>query len=92
MARRKDHGRHLTSAVGELLGSVTNLLVKVGEAVRDSAEVHAAAGRVQRAGTETGRKIGSKVRAAWARLTPAQRKARIAKMHAWRKKKAKPAK
>jgi hypothetical protein len=87
MARRKDHGKHLTSAVGDLLGSVTNLLVKVGEAVRGSAEVATAAGRVKRAGTATGKKIGSKVKAAWARMTPAQRKARIAKMHAWRKKK-----
>jgi hypothetical protein len=87
MARRKDHGKHLTSAIGELLGSVTNLLVKVGEAVRDSAQVATAARRVKRVGTATGKKIGSKVKAAWARLTPTQRKERIAKMHAWRKKK-----
>src|SRR5262245_11780371 len=87
MARPKDHGKHLTAAVGELLGSVTNLLVQVSDAVRGSAEVASAARRVKRAGTETGKKIGAKVKAAWARLTPAQRKARVEKMHAWRKKK-----
>jgi hypothetical protein len=87
MARPKDHGKHLTAAVGELLGSVTTLLVTVGEAVRGSAEVATAARGVKRAGTETGKKIGAKVKAAWARLTPSQRKARIARMHAWRKKK-----
>jgi hypothetical protein len=34
-----------------------------------------------------GTKIASAVKAAWARLTPAERKARIEKMHAWRKRK-----
>lgn len=86
MARPRDHQKHISNAVEELLRSVTGLLGAVGAAVATSREVRAAARDVGRTATVTGKKIGAKVKAAWARLTPKQRRARIRKMHAWRKK------
>jgi hypothetical protein len=62
------------------------LVDSLAATVQDGRQVAGAAKQVKRSATTTGKRIGSAVKAAWARMTPAQRKARIAKMHAWRKK------
>ncbi len=85
MARPRNHEQHPHTAVENQLRSIAGLLSAVGGAVAGSSEVRAAAAGVKRSASVTGRKISSKVRAAWAKLTPAERKARIAKVHAWRK-------
>lgn len=86
MARPRNDQKHLKSAVEDLLRSIAGLMSAVGGAVAGSREVRGAAAKVKRSASVTGKKIGAKVKAAWAKLTPEQRKARVAKMHAWRKK------
>ena len=87
MPRTSKKASPIASAVEELLRAVTGLVGSVETTVRSGRQVGRAARDVKDAASDTGKKIGVKVKAAWARLTPAQRKARIAKMHAWRKKK-----
>jgi hypothetical protein len=86
MPRPRNNVAHVTSAVDELLKAVTALVNTLQTTVSTGRQVGRAAREVKVAATDTGKKIGSAVKAAWARLTPAERKARIAKMHAWRKK------
>jgi hypothetical protein len=85
MARPRDNKAHVSKAVEDLLRSVGRLVDSVGAAVKSDAAVRGAAAEVKKNATETGRKIGAKVKAAWARLTKDERAARIEKMHAWRK-------
>ena len=86
MARPKDHTKHVSVAVEDLLGAVARLATSVQDAVAKSREVRVAATGVKVSATETGKKIGSAVKAAWARMSPKARAARVRKMHAWRRK------
>jgi hypothetical protein len=99
MARPKNHQQHVTNAVSDLLHSVTRLLGSVGEAVQSAGQVlrhgKSADGRSSRQGRPAksrgpgkgNPKLKSKLKAHWAAMTPKERAARVAKMHAWRNKK-----
>ena len=91
MARPKDHTKHVTSAVSDLLASVTRLLGTVGEAVRSSVGGKRG-GKASRQGRLAGSRgpgkgnsnLKSALKASWARYTPRERAARIKKMLAAR--------
>jgi hypothetical protein len=80
----------VTSSVNELLAAVSRLTSAVAHAmsgpqVREArAGVSASARTFAAAASATGKKIGAKVKAAWARYTPKERAARIKKMLAAR--------
>ena len=81
----------VSASVNDLLGAVTGLLDSVRSAVVSSGPVVEAGARVAKparltakAAGDTGKKIGAKVKAAWARYTPKERAARIRKMLAAR--------
>ena len=86
MARPRDHAKHVHLAVDDLLRSVTRLVESIGSAVTKDPAVKRAARDVTKSASATSRKIGSKIKASWAKLTSEERKARVEKMHAWRKK------
>ncbi len=65
--------------------SLSRLGGAVVSAVAKSPKVKIAAVGVKKSAAATGKKIAAKVKAALARMTPEQREARMAKMHAWRK-------
>ena len=90
MARPRNHVKHIAASVETLLTAVTGLIDGLRTTVASGREVGTAVRGVKTAAKGTGKKIGAKVKAAWARYTPAQRAARIAKMkagHAKRKRK-----
>jgi hypothetical protein len=78
----RDNAAHVTVAIDDLLKAVTGLVENIRTAVGDGRQVGRAARQVKTAARGTCKKIGSAVKQAWTRSTPAQRKARIAKMHA----------
>jgi hypothetical protein len=91
MPRTSPAASSVTVSVRELLGAVTNLLTSVSTAVASSGPVFDAAGRVGRSVRTTAKAAGAKganlkkaLKAHWAKLTPAQHKARIGKMLAGR--------
>jgi hypothetical protein len=80
----------VTSTVNDLLRAVSNLTGAVVHAmnvpqVREArATVRSSARAVEKVGGEKGAKLKKSLKAAWAKLTPAQHKARVKKMLAGR--------
>ena len=87
MARPRNHQKHLSLAVEDLLRSIAGLVDAASTAIASSRDVKRAATGVKKSASATGKKISSAVKAAWAKLSPEDRAARIRKMHAWRKRK-----
>jgi hypothetical protein len=87
---RRSPRASVTTTVNELLGAVSRLAGAVQHAlslpqVRAArAGVTSSAHSFAAAASATGKKIGAKVKAAWARYTPKQRAARVKKMLAAR--------
>ena len=89
MPRTTDHASAVAHAAEGLLQTLTRLVKEIHVAVGDLPAVKAAGGPAPRAQGERGPgrnnpKLKSALKASWARYTPAQRKARIAKMLAGR--------
>jgi hypothetical protein len=84
--RSRADTKQLSLAISDLLASARGLLAATESALAEGRRLQASAVAVGSAAKSAGKKIAAKVKASWARLSPAQRKARVAKMHAWRKK------
>ena len=91
MSRPKKHETHISSAVKDLLVAVASLVKSVHGAVTTSPDVRGAtskvgkaAGVVGHAAAVKGAKLKKSLKGYWARLTPAQHRARVAKMQAGR--------
>jgi hypothetical protein len=97
MARTRDHRKHLATAAEDLVRALSRFVDLAGDAMKSGGG--AGAGRSASSGANgvasTGKRRGPgkgnpalkrKLKAYWANLSAADRKARIAKMHAWRKK------
>ena len=72
------------AATADLLRAITRLVESVAASARANPAVRSALGDAKRAATATGRKIAARVKASWAKYTPAERAARIRKMLAAR--------
>lgn len=85
MARPRNHVRHLTTAVQALVQSITSLVASL-EAPPTGRP--AGAGALRRKGQRgPGRdnpRLKAAIKASWARMTPAERRARVARMLAGR--------
>lgn len=87
MARPRNHAKHIASAVEGLVHSITSLLSSLTSAVAGRPESKTApASRTpgQRGPGKGNPKLKAAIKAAWARMTPAERKARVARMLAGR--------
>jgi hypothetical protein len=100
MARPRNHAAHVTAAVEGLVNALMTLVEEIARAVPAGVGVHGGGRRAKTArGIEIGnagpkrrgpgkgnRKLAKAIASSWAKYTPAERAARVAKMHAWRKK------
>ena len=92
MARPRNNAKHLHRAVEELIGSVTNLvgamqaaLPQGGSAAKGSAaKASGAYIPAPRGPGKNNPKLKAAIKASWARMTPAERKARVRRMLAGR--------
>ena len=99
MARPRNHGKHVSAAVDSLVKSIESLLGSLQTAVAAGAARTGAAGRAlvadvrggahvrtpgQRGPGKNNPKLKAAIKASWARMTPAEKKARIKKMLAGR--------
>src|SRR5438105_5079761 len=97
MPSPKDHVKHLSTSVEELLAAVAGLVGSVERSVASTAPVRQAGVELKHAASDVGKaaspawsKVKTALKAHWANLTPAQHKARIRKMLAARGLKPKP--
>ena len=85
-ARVSDQVRALVSSIGTQYDESTYRRL-ASAAARSNGEQKSAAPSPKKRGPRKGNpKLKSKLKAYWANLSPEQKKARIAKMHAWRRK------
>ncbi len=90
MARPRNHVQHITTAVESLVRSISSLIGSLEASLSSRAGSVAAAvkgrgGRpAQRGPGRNNPKLKAAIKASWARMTPAERKARVAKMLAGR--------
>ncbi len=82
-ARVSAQVRALVSSIGTTYDESTYRRLSTATSSRAKAPASATKKRGPRKGNP---KLKSKLKAYWANLTPEQRKTRVAKMHAWRKK------
>jgi hypothetical protein len=87
MARPRDHQKHVTEAVATLLQSVTTLVQAVASTTGGGGNASGNNRAPKKRGPGKGNpKLKAKLKAYWASMTPAQRRARTEKMRAGRTK------
>ena len=88
MARPRNHAKHLSATVEELVHSLSNLVTTLSTTVSSRASAVAAAvtGKTkgQRGPGKNNPKLKAAIKASWARMTAKERKARIRRMLAGR--------
>ena len=88
MARPRNHAKHLSAAVEGLVNSISNLVSSLATAVASKGSAEPAGGGVkvkgQRGPGKNNPKLKAAIKASWARMTAAERKARIRRMLAGR--------
>ena len=100
MARPRNDAAHVTAALDGLVRALTGVVEAITRVVLMRGRSRKGGGRKRR-GVEVGsaerkrpgpgkgnKRHAASVAFTWAKYTPAERAARVAKMHAWRKKKA----
>lgn len=88
MARPRNNAKHLSAAVEGLVSSIASLMDSLASSVAAKGSSTSAGGAVrvkgQRGPGKNNPKLKAAIKASWARMTPAEKKARIRRMLAGR--------